>query len=163
MSFFGSVWGLSPHSSYVLVLVKVWSEKKITQDRIGLRPIVVSTSITLSQSFLKSEKDATRPGRMPADLKQAHCCLTLTLHFFLIRLKASALYYHARRWKGRYAEFHFLPCFWPRRPKRPQTFAARDNWQGFDSSIEGLSATCILFVLVVVYYSRSKSGSGRIG
>ena len=60
MSFFGSVWGLSPHSSYVLVLVKVWSEKKITQDRIGLRPIVVSTSITLSQSFLKSEKDATR-------------------------------------------------------------------------------------------------------
>ena len=57
-------------------------EKKITQDRIGLRPIVVSTSITLSQSFLKSEKDATRPGRMPADLKKAHCCLTLTLISF---------------------------------------------------------------------------------
>lgn len=161
MSFFGSVWGLSPHSSYVLVLVKVWSEKKITQDRIGLRPIVVSTSITLSQSFLKSEKDATRShARRP---QKGTLLFNIDIDFFLIRLKASALYYHARRWKGRYAEFHFLPCFWPRRPKRPQTFAARDNWQGFDSSIEGLSATCMLFVLVVVYYSRSKSGSGRIG
>ena len=82
MSFFGSVWGLSPHSSYVLVLVKVWSEKKITQDRIGLRPIVVSTSITLSQSFLKSEKDATLSVlHMPADLKKSQMLFNTDIAF----------------------------------------------------------------------------------
>ena len=74
MSFFGSVWGLSPHSSYVLVLVEVWSEKKLHSDRYYKIFLI----------YIYQRKRLTRPSE--------HRPQSVMLSdFFRIRLKASAL------------------------------------------------------------------------